>query len=126
MKTLRSVVLVLFTLLSMIFVIAGSGKFDKESFIADNFIKWGYSHNFMYLIGLGEVIGGIGLLIPRIRTHAVIILAVIMLGAIYTHLMNFDQLGYPLLPAFLFMVILTTYVIFKTRINQPKSPDKWN
>src|SRR5487761_2633054 len=41
---------------------------------------------FRYVTGLLEVLGGIGLLIPRVTFYAAALLAIVMVGAIISHL----------------------------------------
>lgn len=51
---------------------------------------------FRYLTGTLEVLGGIGLLIPRLAGLAALMLAAVMVGAVLTHL--FVLGGSPALP----------------------------
>ena len=49
------------------------------------FDKVGLGQWFRYFTGLLEVAGGIGLLIPRYAFYAAVLLAIVMVGAIITH-----------------------------------------
>lgn len=75
-------------LLALIFLASGSAKLLALPFEVEAFARWGYSPEFMYLTGILEVAGGIGLLIPRISALASLFLAGLMIGAVYTHLVN--------------------------------------
>jgi len=52
------------------------------------FERWGYPIWFMYLIGVVEVVGGIGLIIQRFSATAGAALALMMIGAIGTHVIH--------------------------------------
>ena len=64
------------------FVMAALGKFMGGA--TEWFEGWGYPFWFMILIGVLEVAGAAGLLIPKLTRLAVYGLTVIMLGALYT------------------------------------------
>jgi len=70
--------------LAALFVLAGAGKFGAAA--TENFEKFGYSDGFCVFIGIAEIAGGIGLLVPRLAMWAAAGLAVIMAGAVYTHI----------------------------------------
>lgn len=48
------------------------------------FRAWGYPEGFYLVIGAVEVVGGIGLLIPRIAAYCAASLSVVMIGAAIT------------------------------------------
>lgn len=73
-------------LLAFIFAASGGAKLLALPFEVEAFARWGYSPNFMYFIGVLEIAGAIGLLIPRLSALASLCLAALMLGAIGTHL----------------------------------------
>lgn len=54
------------------------------------FAHWAYPAWFATLIGVLELTGAVGLLIPRTTRYAVLGLTVIMSGAAYTHLANHE------------------------------------
>jgi uncharacterized membrane protein YphA (DoxX/SURF4 family) len=72
------------------FVFFGSGKLMGSEMYVQGFEKWGYPLWFMYLIGALEVVGGIALLVPRIASYGALALAVVMLGATFTHLASYE------------------------------------
>jgi uncharacterized membrane protein YphA (DoxX/SURF4 family) len=52
------------------------------------FRTWGYPDHFYLLIGAIEVVGGIGLLIPRVASASGVVLSVVMIAAAITQRMN--------------------------------------
>ncbi len=75
-------------ILALIFAASGSAKLLSLPFEVEAFTRWGYSPAFMYVTGALEVLGAIGLLIPRLSSLASLCLAALMLGAITTHLLH--------------------------------------
>jgi len=57
------------------------------------FVGWGYPSWLRFVVGLGELIGGILLIIPRYRFVGCLLLGVILQGAIVTHVVNANPLG---------------------------------
>lgn len=74
-------------LLALLFGQTGVGKFAVPAW-ADMFARWGYSDMFRYLIGVLEILGAIGLLIPRTASYAATGLIGIMIGGIVTHVLH--------------------------------------
>ena len=72
--------------LAIIFFASGVAKLLSLQFEVEAFTRWGYPISFMYFTGVIEVIGAVGLLIPRVSALASLCLAGFMLGAIGTHL----------------------------------------
>lgn len=67
------------------FIRNGYRKFDPEGFWGSAFLEtWGFPLWFMYFIGVLEFVGGLFLLVPKLRPHASMVLAVVMFGAIAT------------------------------------------
>lgn len=93
---------VLVVLLALGFALAAVGKLTGAQ--TEMFQGWGYAPWFATLIGVLELAGAIGLLIPRLTRLAIYGLMGVMLGACYTHVANAEtaQLVRPLL----FMVLL--------------------
>ena len=71
-------------LLAAVFLFAGGTKLLMPAQIKPMFVKYGYAAWFATFIGVCEVLGGIGLLIPRLAALAAACLSVIMVGAVYT------------------------------------------
>ena len=74
-------------LLAVGFVAVGALKLGGVSATrwGERFEQWGYPANAHYAVGVIEIIGGLGVLIPRWRGAASLILAVLMAGALGTH-----------------------------------------
>ncbi|WP_421276955.1 DoxX family protein [Aeromonas veronii] len=73
-------------ILSLIFLISGGAKLSCLTFEVAAFEKWGYALWFMYLIGTIEVVGGLGLLVNRLSALTAVTLALMMTGAVITHM----------------------------------------
>jgi uncharacterized membrane protein YphA (DoxX/SURF4 family) len=82
-------------LLALSFVVGGVTKFlPGESFFgppyAEKFVEWGYPSWFRFVVGSGELLGAVLLMIPRHRFQGAVLLAVILIGAVVTHIANQD------------------------------------
>ena len=73
-------------LVALAFLAAGGAKLAGVAAMVQMFDKIGLGQWFRYLTGLLEVTGAIGLLIPRYAFYAGILLALVMVGAVITHL----------------------------------------
>ena len=71
--------------LAISFVGGGFPKIRPSESTVRRFANWGYGEDFAILIGVLEMLGGVLVLIPGVATFGAGILAVVMLGAIYTH-----------------------------------------
>lgn len=69
---------------------AGYPKFSDSSGWAQAFAVWGYPSWFRILVGIVEVAGGLFLLIPGTGVYAAGALALIMIGAMGTHIVHGD------------------------------------
>jgi len=83
-KTIASWVLI--GLVAVGFLLAALGKLTGAA--APMFEGWGYPSWFATLIGVLELAGAIGLLVPKTTRYAVFGLTLLMLGAAYTHVSN--------------------------------------
>ena len=83
-KTKKILMWVCVALLGIEFALSAVGKLT--GMVAENFTRWGYSITFMYIIGVLEALGAVGLFIPSLRKWAAFGLIGIMIGAAYTHL----------------------------------------
>jgi uncharacterized membrane protein YphA (DoxX/SURF4 family) len=72
-------------LLACLFAFAGSMKFVSPE-VARQFAEFGYPAWFHFMIGAVEVGGALALLLPRTSFYAAGALAVVMAGAVFTHL----------------------------------------
>lgn len=75
-------------LLSLIFLWFGSAKLLALPFETEAFARWGYPLWFMYVTGALEVLGAIGVLLPRWSALAAACLALLMVGAVSTHALH--------------------------------------
>lgn len=89
-------------ILALLFLVAGAGKLTGAA--APMFSEWGYPAWFATLIGVAEVAGAIGLLIPKLMRLAVVGLTLIMIGAAYTHISAGE--GAAVLRPLIFLVFL--------------------
>jgi putative oxidoreductase len=94
---------VLTVLLALLFVAAGAGKFTADA--TANFQKFGYSDAFRVFIGVAEIAGGVGLLVPRLAAWAAGGLVIIMAGAVYTHIAVGINLAFPAVTGALLAVL---------------------
>ena len=76
--------------LAVVFVAVGFSKLGGASAMgwSERFGQWGYPANTAYVVGVLEILGGFGVLIPRWRRAASLTLAVVMMGALCTHLIH--------------------------------------
>jgi putative oxidoreductase len=76
--------------LAAAFVLAGFLKLEGPSAIrwSERFVHWGYPANAHYVVGVLEILGGLGVLIPKWRRAAAAILVALMIGALGTHAVN--------------------------------------
>lgn len=76
---------VLQVILGLAFILSGGNKFLHLADTVGMFSKLGLPAAVTYLVAGGEVLGGIGLLVPRFVRPAAIGLIIIMLGAAFMH-----------------------------------------
>ena len=81
---MKTAMWVLTILLAALFVVTGSAKIFEIKPSPENFSRWQLSMNFMHLIGVLEVLGGVGLLIRRLAPFAAVGLILLMMGAVRT------------------------------------------
>ncbi|MCU1284677.1 MAG: hypothetical protein JWO13_1027 [Acidobacteriales bacterium] len=71
-------------LLAALFLFAGGMKLLHRPEMGAEFVKIGFPAWFSTFIGVCEVLGGIALLVSRVRALGAACLSVIMVGAVYT------------------------------------------
>jgi|SRR5215831_2595700 len=83
----RAAVWALAIFLAVAFIRAGVSKLAGGEGVrwSGRFAQWGYPSNTHYVIGVLELMGAFGLLIPRYRRAAAALLATLMVGALCTH-----------------------------------------
>jgi putative oxidoreductase len=76
--------------LAVVFVSVGVSKLGGASAMrwAGRFDHWGYPANAHYIVGVFEILGGLGVLIPEWRRAASLTLGALMMGALCTHVVN--------------------------------------
>ena len=84
----KILVWVLQVLLGALFLMSAVPKLMSNPGAVQMFQDFGYPDNFYLLIGVIEVVGAILLLIPVLAAYGASVLAVIMIGASVTHLVN--------------------------------------
>lgn len=72
-------------LLALAFIASGAKKFTDLSGTVGMFSSMGLPGVLAYLVAGGEVLGGIGLLVPRFTRPAALGLMLIMVGAVVMH-----------------------------------------
>ncbi|MET3195983.1 DoxX family protein [Bacillus sp. OAE603] len=111
---------ILQVVLVIAFLMSGAVKLSGNIQMLHDFKEvYGYSKGFMYLIGGFEILGAIGLIVgfwkSKIATLASAGLAIIMAGAVYTHLSAGQDLNVAMAPFVL--LVLTLIVLFSRRGN---------
>ena len=115
MKYVRAgVTWLLQVLLAVVMVGPGSQKFTSPTW-ERMFRAWGYPDGFYLVIGAVEVVGGIGLLIPKVASYSAMVLAVVMAGAAATHIVNGDRNGVGEI-VFMFLLIAIATLRWRDRM----------
>jgi uncharacterized membrane protein len=113
-KTKNIIGWVLSVILGLAFLMAGGTKLSGQAEMVQNFEKWGLSVTIMYFIGVAEVLGAIGLFVPRTRFLAVLGLMAVMIGAIGTHVLNGEQF----IPPLVLLILLSALAWIKKPISK--------
>jgi uncharacterized membrane protein YphA (DoxX/SURF4 family) len=72
--------------LGLVFVMSGANKLTSQAAWQERFVnEWGLPTWLVPLVGLAEVLGGLGLMLPRLAVYGGSILVLVMLGATGTH-----------------------------------------
>lgn len=108
-KTKNIVSWIIQILVAALFVMASLPKLMSQPEVIENFKRWGMPDKIHLLIGAFELLGAIGLLIPRLAGLAAIGLIFIMIGAAFTHLTHNEALA-SLLP--ITVIILLAVVAY--------------
>lgn len=78
-------------LLALLFALQGITKLTSAPAWVARFKAWGYPDHFYLAVGLGELVGAILLLIPRLARFGALILMAVMIGAAATHVLHREQ-----------------------------------
>ncbi len=86
----RPAVTALVWLLGIIFVLVGVSKLVGPSALrwSERFLRWGYPAGAVRIVGIVEILSGLGMLVPKSRRVAAATAAGLMLGAACTHLVS--------------------------------------
>ena len=114
---------VLSVLLTLAFMFAAIPKLMGVHAWIVKFSNWGYPRWFLFAVGSLELLGAALLLIPRLAKYGAIVLAVVMVGAGYTHLANGE--GLQVLRPLIFLTLLGTVFWLRnpTRNNSRVAPN---
>jgi len=104
-------------LLAVFFILSASGKLIGRPQWIELFRHWGFPDKFYLVVGVLELLGAIGLLIPRMARYAATGLIVLMIGAIATHLINGE--GLQVLRPLIFIVFLALVFYLRRPRNSP-------
>ena len=105
--------------LATTFVLVGTSKLLGPPAMrwAERFAHWGYPPYARHVIGGFEILGGLGVLIPRWRRAAAAILVGIMIGALCTHAVQseFRRLIPPLVLGGLALLLFSSRLSARSR-----------
>ncbi len=105
--------------LALLFAYSGVGKWNPQGiFWIELFAKIGIGQWFRYFIGGLEILGAIALLIPKTSAMAATFLALIMAGAVVTHLFIVRDGYASFFPAFTLSLLIV--VAWKRRVDSAK------
>lgn len=115
MKTGHAAVMILSVLLGLLYVFAGGTKLAGMQMHIEHFAQWGYPDWFRLVVGTVEVVFGVALLVPRFAFIAACVLAINMMGAVYTELFR----GVPRQALFPLVLLILLAVVAYTRRGAP-------
>lgn len=96
------------TIVAIALIGSGAAKLLGEPNSAVHFTAWGLPHWFLLLVGSFEVAGGVLLATPATTPVGSLILATIMVGAVWTHASHAEW-GSLVPPAILLTVLMTIF-----------------
>ena len=72
------------------FIVVGTLKLGGLSAMrwGQRFEQWGYPRTLSYVVGILEILAGLGVLIPRWIRASSLTLGALLAGAVYTHVVN--------------------------------------
>jgi hypothetical protein len=92
-------------LLTAVFLLAAGMKFASVEFEVSGFARFGYPLWFMYAVGLLQLVGAVLLWVRGYVAYGALLLAVLMVGAVGSHLRAGDPALMPV-PAFVLLILL--------------------
>jgi uncharacterized membrane protein YphA (DoxX/SURF4 family) len=106
-------------LVALTFIVTGASKLLAVPPSPENFQRWGFSMNFMRLIGIVEVAGAIALIVPRTSFVAALLLIADMLGALRTGVAYREAL-HIVLPSVLLILLAMIAWARRTTVRSPR------
>lgn len=100
-------------LAGLAFIAIGGMKCKDLPATVAQFAKMGFPGWLGYLVAFGELLGGIGLLIPRTVRLAAAGLIIIMVGAVWVHLTKIPNGAATVAPAAALLVILVAIFLLR-------------
>jgi putative oxidoreductase len=97
------------------FLLAGTLKLIGLQVEVDMFNTLGLGQWFRYVTGALEVAGAVGLFVPALASVAALLLAAVMIGAIFTHLFVIG--GSPLIPIALLAITISIAYLRREQIS---------
>jgi len=107
--------------LTCVFLGTGISKLVSVPYIVETFRAWGYPTWFRYAIGVTEVLAAVLVLIPATRALGAALVALVMLGAIGTHIVA-GQWAMLLLPVSMLAVALLLVNALRPRFEPWPTP----
>lgn len=104
--------------LGLFFMFAGFNKLRDLSSTVTMFGNLGLPSVLAYVVGGAELLGGVGLLVPRLSRFAAMGLLIIMIGAVYMHATKIPGGLAGGIPALVCLILLGVLVWLR----QPKTP----
>ena len=105
----------LYAVLGVLTLMMGSSGIGKLVSTQEWLIEWdkyGYPLWFMYAIGILQVVGSIMLWLQKTRFWAAALFAVIMVGAVFTHINTGEYIG---IPSNVVLLVLSAVVMWANR-----------
>jgi putative oxidoreductase len=113
------VVWILRLLLAILFAIQGIIKLNGSPGWISKFSGWGYPDHFYLAVGVAELLGAVGLLIPRLANSGALLLVVVMIGATATHVVHRERQVITTLV--LLAVLVTVLAMHNGRLREPQA-----
>jgi putative oxidoreductase len=110
MKTRNIVLWLISVLIALLMVFAGSSKVTAKPEMVAAFANYGFGAGFLQFIGICEILGGIGVLIPRTRFWAATLLIPILIGAVWMHLTHNELSHLPIPAVFLVLCAVESFM----------------
>lgn len=111
LKSKRILIWTLRIVFGMLFLLAGLPKLVGVAAVLERFSEWGYPTQFAYVIGLVEVIAGIGLIVNRTVRYGALLLLAVMAGALFTHALAGEWGRFPIVAIFVIALWAIYYFV---------------